>query len=131
MTDESIERILDFDGWRFWLVNGWSYQFEIRVVETTEHRPHGIRYSFTLYDVDKSRLLAFENNSVYFSSRVEFDHRHPFRNVDRHIPYDFVNADKLLIDFQEAIENACDREGIPFEIEYQERERRATMAKTT
>jgi hypothetical protein len=61
MLDEAMRRLLDFDRRRYWLSNGWSIRFRITEVEATEGRPHGIKYAFTLHDVDRTRLLGFDN----------------------------------------------------------------------
>jgi hypothetical protein len=61
MVDEPIRRLLDYDQRRYWLVNGWSIRFRITEIEASTERPNGIRYSFTLHDVDGARLLGFDN----------------------------------------------------------------------
>ncbi len=58
MLDEAMQRLLDFDHRRYWLVNGWSIRFRVAEVEASAVRPHGIKYSFTLHDHDGSRLLG-------------------------------------------------------------------------
>ena len=47
-----------------------------QVVQTV-HRPHGIRYSFTLHDTDGTRLLGFDN-AHGVSRALPHDHRHRF-----------------------------------------------------
>ena len=61
MRDEAMERLLDYDRRRYWLENGWSIRFRARETDVTKARPHGIRYSFTLHDMDATRLLGFDN----------------------------------------------------------------------
>lgn len=120
MVDQGMERILDLDGWWFWLPNGWSLRCHVRVVAKTEGRPHGIKYALNLHDVDGTRLLGFDN-AQQVPKRIEYDHRHPLRRVEEHIPYTFIDADKLIADVFDAVEAACQTEGVPFEFEDQER----------
>ncbi len=61
MPDEAMRRLLDYDRRRYWLANGWSIRFRIAETPVTAGRPHGIKYSFTLHDVDRARLLGFDN----------------------------------------------------------------------
>jgi hypothetical protein len=61
MHDESFLRLLDYDHRRYWLNNGWSIRFRIAEVQASAERPHGIKYSFTMHDVDRTRLLGFDN----------------------------------------------------------------------
>lgn len=49
MFDEAMQRLLDFDRRRYWLVNGWSIRFRIAEVEVSAARPRGIKYAFTLW----------------------------------------------------------------------------------
>jgi len=107
-----MERLLDYDRRRYWLANGWSIRFRIWRVPETAHRPHGIRYSFTLHDIAGTRILGFDNAHAWNRRVVPHDHRHGFRELDRLLPYDFVDADRLLVDFMDAVEAACHREGV-------------------
>jgi hypothetical protein len=61
MADEAMRRLLRFDRRRYWLENGWSVRFRVTEVAVTTARPHGIKYAFTLHDVDRTRLLGFDN----------------------------------------------------------------------
>lgn len=82
----------------------------------SEARPHGLRYSFTLDDIDESRLLGFDNAHGVPMSQA-YDHRHRFRRTVELVPYDFQDADKLLCDFFEAVKRACEQEGDLFEFD--------------
>jgi hypothetical protein len=116
MPDEAMRRLLDFDRRRYWLSNGWAIRFRIAEVEVTEGRPHGIKYAFTLHDVDRTRLLGFDN--AHGIPRVQaYDHRHRFRRAADLVSYDFRGADELICDFFAAVEQACRQEGVPFEFE--------------
>ena len=115
MLDEALARFLDYDRRRYWLENGWSLRFRIREAGVSESRPHGLRYAFTLHDVDGARLLGFDN--AHGVRRVEaFDHRHRFRKTEELSPYEFTDADTLLGDFFGAVEAACRAEGVAFTI---------------
>jgi hypothetical protein len=116
MLDEAMRRLLDFDQRRYCLSNGWSIRFRIAEVEATEGRPNGVKYAFTLHDVDRTRLLGFDN--AHGIPRVQaYDHRHLFR---RTAELDFQGADGLICDFFGAVEQACRREGASFEFEADE-----------
>ncbi|MER2263690.1 toxin-antitoxin system TumE family protein [Methylobacterium oxalidis] len=114
MLDEAMRRLLDYDGRRYWLANGWSIRFRVMEVATTAGRPHGIKYAFTLHDVDRTRLLGFDN-AHGVPRRLTYDHRHRFRRTDELVPYAFVDADALICDFFAAVEQACRQEDVPFE----------------
>ena len=116
MRDEAMRRLLDYNRRRYWLVNGWSIRFRIAEVAATAARPHGIKYAFTLHDVDGARLLGFDN--AHGVPRVRaFDHRHRFRRPDELVPYAFQGADGLICDFFAAVEQACRQEGVKFEFD--------------
>ncbi len=115
MVDEAMRRLLDYDGQRYWLENGWSLRCRVRRIAVSAGTPHGVRYSFTLHDVDGMRLLGFDN-AHGVNRRVEFDHRHRFRKTAELVPYEFRDADRLLMDFFGAVESACQVEGVPFDI---------------
>ena len=77
-------------------------------------RPHGIKYAFTLHDVDRTRLLGFDN--AHGLPRVQaYDHRHRFRRTSELVAYEFKGADELICDFFDAVERACRQEGVAFE----------------
>jgi len=114
MPDEALRRLLDYDRRRYWLVNGWSIRFRVAEVAATGARPQGVKYAFTLHDVDGSRLLGFDNAHGVPRAQT-YDHRHRFRRAGELVPYDFRGADELICDFFAAVEQACRQEGTPFE----------------
>jgi len=80
-----MRRLLDYDRCRYWLANGWSIRFRVAKALVTSGRPHGIKDSFTLHDVDRRRLLGFDN--AYGLPRVQaYDHRHRFRRTAELMP---------------------------------------------
>lgn len=44
--------------------------------------------------------------------RMTSDHWHPFRRTEAHEPYEFINADRLLVDFFTTVEDACQQAGV-------------------
>jgi len=110
-VDEPFLRLLDFHGRTYWLVNVWSIRLSIVESPVSKERPHGIRYSLTLHDVDGTRLLGFDN-ATGRTRRITSDHWHPFRRTKVHVPYKFIDADTLLVDFFTAVEDACQQAGI-------------------
>jgi len=116
MPDEALRRLLDYDRRRYWLTNGWSIRFKVTETAVTIERPHGIKYSFTLHDLDQTRLLGFDN--AHGVPRVQaYDHRHRFRRTAELVPYDYRGADDLICDFFAATEMVGRQEGVPFEFE--------------
>ena len=116
MPDGALQRLLDYHRRRYWLANGWSIRFRVAEAPVTAGRPHGIKYSFTLHDVDRTRLLGFDN--AHGIPRVQaYDHRHRFRRTAELVPYDYRGADELICDFFAAVETACRTEGVAFEFE--------------
>ena len=99
--------------------SGWSIRFRVAEIATTEARPHGIKYSFTLHDVDGARLLGYDN-AHGIPRKEAYDHRHSFRRTKQIVPYQFRGADELICDFFTAVEQACKQEGVDFEFETDE-----------
>lgn len=102
---------------------GWGTdgptRFRITQVTASASRPHGIKYAFTLHDVDGTRLLGFDNAHGVPRAQA-YDHRHHFRRTAELVPYEFRGADELICDFFAAIEQACRQEGVPFEFDVEE-----------
>jgi hypothetical protein len=119
MSDEAMRRLLEYDRRRYWLTNGWSLRFRIAEVVATAARPHGVKYAFTLHDVDGTRLLGFDNAHGVPRTQA-YDHRHRFRRPAELVPYGFRGADELICDFFAAVEQACRRESVPFEFDTEE-----------
>jgi hypothetical protein len=119
MPDEAMRRLLDYDRRRYWLVSGWSIRLRVAEVTATSGRPQGIKYAFTLHDVDGTRLLGFDNAHGVPRTQA-YDHRHRFRRPTELVPYEFRGADELICDFFAAVEQACRQEGVPFEFDAEE-----------
>lgn len=101
--------LLAFDGRIHQLEQGYWIKFEIKRVEPTIERPHGLRYSFTLHDPRGTRLIGFDNaheapvrGSTFKSQSPLHDHWHRFAG-DRGVPNAFTTAEQLLLDFERAV----------------------------
>lgn len=109
-----MRRLLAYDRRRYWLENGWSIRLRVGEVAPSTGRRHGIKYSFTLHDVDGVRLLGFDNAHGIPRAQA-YDHRHRFRKTAELVRYDFTGADELICDFFDAVERACGQEGVPYD----------------
>ena len=114
MLDAPMHRLLAYDRRRYWLENGWSVRLRVAEVAVTTGRPHGLKYAFTLHDTDRVRLLGFDNAHGVLRAQA-YDHQHRFRRTAELAGYEFKGADELICDFFDAVEQACRREGVPFE----------------
>jgi hypothetical protein len=123
ISDEhALEFLLGFDGRIHHLEHGYWLKFEIKRVERTPQRPHGLRYSFTLHDPRGRRLIGFDNahgvaplGSRYRVSYVAHDHWH--RAVDdQGRPYRFTTVDQLLTDFEREVERVLTERGVSTEV---------------
>ncbi|WP_293907632.1 DUF6516 family protein [Phenylobacterium sp.] len=90
----------------------------MRRVRITRERPHGLAYSFTLYDPEGTRLLGFDNahrvrrRGGRYAPRVHaFDHWHRSRS-DEGRPYVFQSALKLVEDFLAEVERVLAERGV-------------------
>lgn len=93
--EHTLEFLLAFDGHVHWYAEGYYAKFEIKRVEATPERPHGLRYSFTLHGPEGQRLIGFDNahavealGSRFKEPPVEVDHWHR-TETDRGRPYAF------------------------------------------
>ena len=57
-ADYGLKFLLAFDGRVHHLEEGYWLKFEIKRVEATKERPHGLSYSFTLHAPDGTRLVG-------------------------------------------------------------------------
>jgi hypothetical protein len=103
--EHTLGFLLAFDGRVHWPEQGYWLKFEIKRVEPTRERPHGLRYSFTLHDPDGTRLIGFDNahavpvpGSRFKERPATADHWHRTQ-ADEGRPYAFTDADTLLADF--------------------------------
>ncbi len=111
-VDYQLEFLLAFDGRIHHLADGYWLKFEIKRVQPTGRRPHGLSYSFTLHAPDGSRLVGFDNaHMVSSSGSGATDHWHR-AGADPGRPYPFKDVDTLIVDFFDAVERILKDRGI-------------------
>ena len=83
--DPSLDTLLLLDGESFVADKAGKMwvKFDVKAVEVSAHRPHGIKYSLTLHDEDGERILGFDNahpvkegTGSGAQTRIEYDHKH-------------------------------------------------------
>ncbi len=116
--EHPLEFLLAFDGRIHHLEEGYWIKFEIRRVKSSEERPHGLSYSFTLHAPSGKRLIGFDNahgvaatGSRYKTHPRTRDHRHRTES-DSGRPYRFVNVETLLDDFFSEVERELQERGV-------------------
>src|SRR5436189_6176731 len=104
--DTSLENILSLDNVRYVISEhlGIWVKFEVKRIELSTDRPHGIKYSFTLHNRSNKRIMGFDNaHSVKNSEDKTYDHWHRDES-DTGRPYHYLNAEKLLTDFWKEVD---------------------------
>ena len=113
-----LEFLLAFDGRIHHLEEGYWIKFEIKRVEATKQRPHGLSYSFTLHAPDGTRLVGFDNAHGVSATGGRFKRKPPASDhwhrteTDPGRPYHFKNAETLIDDFFDEVERVLDERGI-------------------
>lgn len=113
--EHTLEFLLAFDGRLHEYPHGYWVKFEIKRVEETPKRPHGLRYSLTLHDPQGTRLIGYDNAHRVRTRKgrtVEADHWHSAPD-DPGTPYSFTNAAKLIGDFFDEVERVLTERGVP------------------
>ena len=109
--DASLDTLLLLDGEYFVIDEAGKLwvKFEVALVKTSMHRPHGIKYSLTLHDEHGTRLLGFDNAHAIkvgtgpgASTRISYDHQHTGARTRF---YDYTDAATLLSDFWQEVES--------------------------
>jgi hypothetical protein len=59
--DIGLETLLDLDGSILEQEGGYWIKIEARRGRSSEHAPHGVRYSLTLHDKYGTRVLGYDN----------------------------------------------------------------------
>ncbi len=109
--DTGLDSLLELDGQIVYQAKGYWVKFEVRLVKTSDERPHGIRYSLTLHDPRGERLMGFDNahpaplpkKFKYSGQRLPYDHKH-LSISDRGNAYNFVDGYQLLSDFWQEVD---------------------------
>lgn len=114
--EHTLGFLLDFDGRVHWLEEGYWLKFEIKRVEASPDRPHGLVYSFTLHRPDGRRIMGFDNAHTARqpgrgSRPVASDHWHRTED-DPGRAYAFTTADQLLADFFAEVRRILAEHGI-------------------
>lgn len=117
-SEHTLEFLLAFNGRIHHLEDGYWIKFEIKRVEVTAARPHGLSYSFTLHAPDGKRLVGFDNAHAVAAAGSRLgpqpktnDHWHRTRN-DPGRPYEFTNAETLVEDFFNEVERVLAELGV-------------------
>jgi len=118
VREHGLDFLLGFDGRVHHLERGYWIRFEIRRVELSAKRPHGLNYSFTLHGPDGARLIGFDNahrlpdRTLSVKRRqTASDHWHRTEE-DSGRPYRFRDAETLLDDFFDEVERVLLDRGI-------------------
>jgi len=117
-SEHGLEFLLAFDGRVHHLERGYWLKFEIKRVEVTKERPHGLAYAFTLHAPDGRRLVGFDNAHGVPARGARFkpapqasDHWHRTEH-DPGRPYAFKDAETLIDDFFDEVERVLGERGI-------------------
>ena len=121
-ADHGLEFLLAFDGRIHHLEKGYWLKFEIRRVEATIERPHGLSYSLTLHGPHSTRLVGFDNahnaptKGSRFKERAKAgDHWHRTAK-DPGRPYVFKDAETLIDDFFDEVQRVLTERGVPLRV---------------
>lgn len=109
--DYELEALLNLDGFEFQFVEGYRVRIAAKLVETTDVRPHGIRYSLTLHDPAGARIYGLDNAHGIRRTQAGFDHRHVYGSR-RIVPYIYRGPAELLEDFYREVERILRERGV-------------------
>ena len=109
--DETLEFLLQLNGEKYPMDNGFWTKFEVFRTTPNKNIPHGIKYSLTLHDKYNHRILGFDNahgckpkKKKYGAKKTTWDHKNKREKI---LPYEFESAGQLLEDFWKAVEEIC------------------------
>lgn len=117
-TDYTLDLLLDLDGLVYATDEGYWLKYEVKKVQETVERPHGIKYSLTLHHPNGNRIFGIDNahrpegpqNPAGKSRRpLVADHMHKRRRV---VPYEYEDAEMLLKDFDTGVNAILKKEGV-------------------
>ena len=104
-----------------WYDQAYFVKFEIKRVEPSTLRPHGLRYSFTLHDPEGERLMGFDMPipvapaGRYAKRQAEADHWHRTED-DPGRPYAFTDAATLIADFFAEVGRILTERGVSIDV---------------
>jgi len=108
--EPGLESLLALDGEIIVLEHGCWVKIDAWRVERSAKIPQGVRYSLTLHDRNKQRMIGYDNAHATRERRRRFatksltwDHCHIQGRV---IPYRYINAEKLMVDFWNDVDRA-------------------------
>jgi hypothetical protein len=116
--DTSLDTLLDLDSQVLVLDErgGCWVKFDVKLVEVSEERPHGLDYSITLHGNDNERLVGFDNAHAVRQSagpggkgKTAYDHKHRVRSIR---PYEYRDAATLLADFWAEVDAVLKEKGV-------------------
>jgi len=108
--DYELEALLSLDGQEFRFTKDYAIKFEVRRVEPSRGRPHGVKYSLTLHDPEGRRIYGIDN-AHRMGPRPEFDHRHP-HTARKVVRYAYRGPVALLDDFFREVERILQERGV-------------------
>lgn len=117
-TDHALKLLLDLDGFAYATDGGYWLKYEVKKVQKTIEKPHGIKYSLTLHHPNGKRIFGIDNSHRPEASKnpagksrrpLVADHMH---KGNRLVPYKFKDAEKLLEDFDAGINATLKKEGV-------------------
>jgi aminoglycoside N3'-acetyltransferase len=115
--DRTLERLLALDGEIMEVGGGFWVSIKAHRVEATAERPNGVDYSLCLFTPDKVRVICFDNaHQISVGSgpskrrTATSDHVHRGKKVK---PYNYSDAETLLVDFWDAVYKHLKEEGVP------------------
>jgi hypothetical protein len=116
--DTGLDALLNLDG-QVLVVDeqgGYWVKFEVRRVEVTTEKPHGLDYSLTLHARNNERLVGFDNAHPVRQSagpggkaKAAYDHKHRLRTVRL---YPYRDAAALLADFWAEVDAVLKEKGV-------------------
>lgn len=117
--DEELKALLALDGGSFEMAAGYVAEFEVKLTDKTEQRPHGVSYALVFRPKGKKPWVRFDNahavrrpGGPYVKKAKVYDHWHRSEK-DRGQPYEFTTPMKLLQDFWREVKRVLDKRGIP------------------
>lgn len=103
--DPSLDTLLLLDGETFASDKAGKLwvKFDVKSVDVSVQRPHGVKYSLTLHDENGERILGFDNahpikegTGPGAQTRIEYDHKHKGERIRFYL---YTDASALLSDF--------------------------------